>query len=51
MAKVISTTMYVAVDPVNNNNKFYKVEILDAPVTEPGRLGKMESGHIRTSWG
>jgi poly [ADP-ribose] polymerase len=43
--------MYVAVDPVNNNNKFYKVEILDRAVTEPGRLGEMETGHIRTSWG
>lgn len=50
-AKILSTTMYVAVDPVNNNNKFYKVEILDSPVSEPGRLGKMETGHIRTSWG
>jgi poly [ADP-ribose] polymerase len=36
---------------VNNNNKFYKVEILSEPVTEPGRLGKMETGFIRTSWG
>ena len=51
MAKVISTRMFVAVDPVNNNNKFYKVEILDAPVTEPGRGGVMVTGHIRTSWG
>jgi poly [ADP-ribose] polymerase len=49
--KVISTTMYVAVDPKGNHNKFYKVEIFDSPVTEPGRLGKMETGHIRTSWG
>ena len=49
--KVLETRMYVAVDPVNNNNKFYKVEILDRAVTEPGRLGKMETGHIRTSWG
>ena len=50
-AKVIETRMYVAVDPSNNNNKFYKVEILSEPVTEPGRGGKMETGHIRTSWG
>lgn len=49
--KVLETRMYVAVDPANNNNKFYKVEILSEPVTEPGRLGKMETGHIRTSWG
>ena len=50
-AKVLETKMYVAVDPVNNNNKFYKVEILDREVTEPGRSGKMETGYIRTSWG
>jgi poly [ADP-ribose] polymerase len=50
-AVIIETRMYVAVDPQANSNKFYKVEILDRAVTEPGRLGKMETGHIRTSWG
>ena len=49
--KVIDTQMYVACDPADNRNKFYMVEILASPITAPGRLGKMETGHIRTSWG
>jgi poly [ADP-ribose] polymerase len=49
--KVLETRMFVAVDPSQNNNRFYKVEILSEPVTETGRGGKVETGHIRTTWG
>jgi poly [ADP-ribose] polymerase len=49
--KVIETRYFVAVDPVQNNNKFYKVEIFDGTITQPGRKGVMMSGHIRTTWG
>jgi poly [ADP-ribose] polymerase len=49
--KVIETRYFVAVDPVQNNNKFYKVEIFDGTITQPGRKGVMMTGHIRTTWG
>jgi poly [ADP-ribose] polymerase len=50
-AKVIETKTYVAVDPSNNNNKFWKYEILDRLVTEPGKNGKPETGDVRITWG
>ena len=51
VAKVIETKTYVAVDPTNNNNKFWKYEILDRMVTEPGKNGKPETGDVRITWG
>ena len=50
-AKVIETKTYVAVDPKNNNNKFWKYERLSAPVSEPGKNGKIETGDVRITWG
>ena len=50
-AKVVETKTYVAVDPSNNNNKFWKYEILDRMVTEPGKNGKPETGDVRVTWG
>jgi poly [ADP-ribose] polymerase 2/3/4 len=43
---VIESKMYIAVDPVANNNKFWKYERLSAPVTEGG-----ETGDLRITWG
>jgi poly [ADP-ribose] polymerase len=43
--------MFIAVDPIQNNNKFYRVEIYDGPITQSGRGGKVETGYIRTTWG
>jgi poly [ADP-ribose] polymerase len=48
--KVIETKMYVAVDPANNNNKWWKYERLSTPVSEMSK-GKMLTGDIRFTWG
>ena len=49
--KVVETKTYVAVDPKNNNNKFWKYERLSQVVTEPGKNGKPETGDVRITWG
>jgi poly [ADP-ribose] polymerase len=49
--KVIEKKLFIAVDPVNNNNKFWQYERLDGVVTEPGKNGKPETGDIRFTWG
>lgn len=45
-ADILESELFVAVDPQNNNNKFWKYEHLAAPVTEGG-----ETGDLRISWG
>jgi len=45
-AKIIESKMYVAVDPTNNNNKYWKYERYSAPITENG-----ESGDLKITWG
>lgn len=50
-AKVIEKKLFIAVDPVNNNNKFWQYERLDQPVTEPGKKGVPETGDVRIKWG
>ncbi len=49
--KVIASEMYVCVDPVNNNNRFWQYERLNTPVSEPGKKGIMETGDLRITWG
>jgi poly [ADP-ribose] polymerase len=51
MAKIIETAMYVCVDPVSNQNRFWKYERLDGVVSEPGKKGVMETGDTRITWG
>ena len=48
--KVIDKKLYIAVDPVNNNNKFWQYEHLDQVVSEEYK-GKMLTGDIRFTWG
>src|SRR5271170_3938571 len=43
---IIETKMYIAVDPIANNNKFWKYERYSAPITEGG-----ESGDLKITWG
>src|SRR5271157_6113093 len=45
-AKIIESKMYVAVDPTNNNNKYWKYERYSAPITENG-----ETGDLKIQWG
>jgi poly [ADP-ribose] polymerase 2/3/4 len=45
-AKIIESKMYVAVDPGNNNNKYWKYERYSAPITENG-----ETGDLKLTWG
>lgn len=49
--KLIEKKLFIAVDPVNNNNKFWQYERLDQPVTEPGKKGVPETGDVRIKWG
>jgi poly [ADP-ribose] polymerase len=49
--KVIDTQMYVCVDSQNNNNKFWKYERLNAPISAAGKKGKIETGDLRITWG
>src|SRR5271154_3576139 len=43
---ILESKMYVAVDPTNNNNKFWKYERYSAPITENG-----ETGDLKITWG
>jgi poly [ADP-ribose] polymerase len=43
---VIESKMYIAVDPIANNNKFWKYERYSAPITEDG-----ETGDLKITWG
>lgn len=49
--KRLETGMYVAVDPVNNNNKFWKYEHFDGLITETNLKGKSETGDLKITWG
>ena len=51
MAKVIESKMYIAVDPKNNHNKFWKYERYDAPISGTGKNGKAETGDLKIMWG
>src|SRR5271170_5661699 len=43
---IIESKMYIAVDPVANNNKFWKYERYSTPITEGG-----ETGDLKITWG
>jgi poly [ADP-ribose] polymerase len=43
---VIESKMYIAVDPIANNNKFWKYERYSVPITENG-----ETGDLKITWG
>jgi poly [ADP-ribose] polymerase 2/3/4 len=43
---IIESKMYIAVDPLGNNNKFWKYEHFSAPISE-----KNETGDLRITWG
>src|SRR5271157_5871160 len=43
---IIESKMYIAVDPIANNNKFWKYERFSAPITEGG-----ETGDLKITWG
>jgi len=43
---IIESKMYIAVDPLNNNNKFWKYERYSAPITEGG-----DTGDLKITWG
>lgn len=51
MAKVLEEKMFVAVDPAENHNKFWKYERFDTPISAPGKRGVMETGDVRYTWG
>ncbi len=46
MVAVLESKMYVAVDPLANNNKFWKYERYAQPITENG-----ETGDLKIVWG
>ena len=43
---IIESKMYIAVDPVANNNKFWKYVRYSTPITEGG-----ETGDLKVTWG
>ena len=43
---ITESKLYIAVDPLNNNNKFWKYERYSAPITEGG-----ETGDLKITWG
>jgi poly [ADP-ribose] polymerase len=43
---IIESKMFIAVDPLGNNNKFWKYERYSAPFTEDG-----ETGDLKITWG
>src|SRR5271166_1330314 len=43
---ILESKMYVAVDPTNNNNKFWKYERYSTVITEDG-----ETGDLKITWG
>jgi poly [ADP-ribose] polymerase len=43
---IIESKMYIAVDPIANNNKFWKYERYSMPITENG-----ETGDLKITWG
>jgi poly [ADP-ribose] polymerase 2/3/4 len=43
---IIESKMYIAVDPLGNNNKFWKYERYSASITERG-----ETGDLKITWG
>jgi poly [ADP-ribose] polymerase 2/3/4 len=43
---VTESKLYIAVDPLNNNNKYWKYERYSAPITEGG-----ETGDLKITWG
>jgi poly [ADP-ribose] polymerase len=43
---IIESKMYIAVDPIANNNKFWKYERYSTPITEGG-----ETGDLKITWG
>lgn len=43
---VLESKMFIAVDPKNNNNKYWKYERYSAPITEKG-----ETGDLKITWG
>lgn len=46
MTKILESKLYICVDPLNNNNKFWKYERYAEPITEGG-----ESGDLKIIWG
>jgi poly [ADP-ribose] polymerase len=48
---VLEIKRYIAVDPKNNNNKYWQYERLSTIVSEPGKKGVMETGDVRITWG
>lgn len=45
-ASIIESKMFIAVDPLNNNNKYWKYERYSTPITEDG-----ETGDLKITWG
>jgi poly [ADP-ribose] polymerase len=43
---IVESKLYIAVDPIGNNNKFWKYERYSAPITE-----KDETGDLKITWG
>jgi poly [ADP-ribose] polymerase 2/3/4 len=43
---IVESKMYIAVDPINNNNKFWKYERYSVPITEDG-----DTGDLKITWG
>lgn len=46
LPSILESKMYIAVDPVGNNNKFWKYERYSAAITE-----KDETGDLKITWG